>query len=332
MIEHLTPKFDKYYANKYERLSGDIRAYETWARTLAGRLLEHKPDAKEVLEIGSGTGNSAVVLLETAPSIEHVYGIEVGDFILVADAKRKGTVEEYFSPQRAPAYSLEMMQRMQAHKDKFKLIQAKGEAIPIRNGSMDVVFMNQVFHWLDADKALKEIHSVLKPDGLLIFDESESQFDFGDSAEGRRIKAERIINHPFMDLFERNFSSELRRHGIQSDARPLEYIFTLESLKALLERHHFQLIPDARGNPYTIAEVRYNLDQMMSQAENGARMRIMRTYPQLLETPHIADEVVSSTMEKTQREWLENPHEIQRKYGPSQAVFVTRKMSAVAEA
>ena len=328
MVEQLIPKFERDYAERYDALSGDITAYEVWARTLADRLREHKPNARNILEIGSGTGNSAVVLLETAPSIERVYGVEVDDFILLARAKQKGTVGQLFSPDTAPAYSHQIEQRMQAHKDRFQLIKGSGNALPVKDGSMDAVFMNQVFHWLDPDKSLEEIHRVLKPDGVIVFDESESQFDFGNSAEGERIKREQAVDHPFVKLFQENLENELESKGIVVEKKPVQYLFTIDSLSTLLEKHGFELVPNPDGDAYTTATVRYSLEQTMSFAENGARMRIMRQMPDLLKTPGLADEVVSAAMEKTKRSWGERPHNDDGRYGPSQAAFVARKSSA----
>lgn len=42
------------------------------------------------------------------------------------------------------------------------------EKIPFINEAFDVVTVAQAFHWFDAPKALREIHRVLRPDGLLM--------------------------------------------------------------------------------------------------------------------------------------------------------------------
>lgn len=47
------------------------------------------------------------------------------------------------------------------------LVRAVAEAIPLRSGSVDAVLVGQAFHWFDAEKALGEIHRVLRPGGGL---------------------------------------------------------------------------------------------------------------------------------------------------------------------
>ena len=48
-----------------------------------------------------------------------------------------------------------------------RVVEGTAEAIPLGDGSVDLVTVGQAFHWFDGDAALAEIHRVLRPDGVL---------------------------------------------------------------------------------------------------------------------------------------------------------------------
>ena len=48
-----------------------------------------------------------------------------------------------------------------------RALDGTAEAIPLAEGSVDAVAVGQAFHWFDGEKALDEIHRVLRPRGML---------------------------------------------------------------------------------------------------------------------------------------------------------------------
>ncbi len=60
-----------------------------------------------------------------------------------------------------------MRAQLQAAVTEVDAVDGTAEAIPLPDGSVDVVTVAQAFHWFDAPAALDEIARVLKPDGAL---------------------------------------------------------------------------------------------------------------------------------------------------------------------
>jgi ubiquinone/menaquinone biosynthesis C-methylase UbiE len=99
--------------------------------------LQIKKLIKNVLDVGCGTGQSTIALLEIA---EKVTGIDISeDMIAIA----------------------------QKH-ERVKYMQAPAEDIPLPDSTFDTITVGLSFHWFDRSKFLPEAHRLLKPAGWLI--------------------------------------------------------------------------------------------------------------------------------------------------------------------
>ena len=101
------------------------------------------------------------------------------------------------------------------------LIRGTCAALPLRDGSVDLIFCHQTFHHVvDQEAALREFHRVLRPSGLLLFAESTRAY----------------IESWFIRL--------LFRHPMQVQRCAAEYL-------AMLRAGGFEVAPDAVSYPYS---------------------------------------------------------------------------------
>jgi ubiquinone/menaquinone biosynthesis C-methylase UbiE len=119
------------------------------------------------------------------------------------------------------------------------LIQGDCSRIPLRDGSVDLIFCHQTFHHLvDQEQCLREFHRILRPSGLLLF------------AESTRVYIESWI---IRLLF---------RHPMHAQRSAGEYL-------ALLRTSGFAVAPDAVSYPYL----------WWSRTDLGGAERLLRIPP-----------------------------------------------------
>lgn len=102
-----------------------------------------------VLDVGCGHGRSLPLLME-AFRPRHLIGVDREERVLANAVRRAAAI--------GPA---------------VRLIHGDCSWLPLRDGSVDLVFCHQTFHHLvDQVRALQEFHRVLRPGGILLFAES----------------------------------------------------------------------------------------------------------------------------------------------------------------
>jgi SAM-dependent methyltransferase len=68
----------------------------------------------------------------------------------------------------ARVVAVEPIAEMRAHIEGAEVLDGTAEAIPLPDASADVVTVAQALHWFDQERALPEIHRVLREDGSLV--------------------------------------------------------------------------------------------------------------------------------------------------------------------
>jgi SAM-dependent methyltransferase len=79
-----------------------------------------------------------------------------------------GKLTRLLLPTGARVVAVEPIPEMRAHIDDAEVLDGTAEAIPLPDASADVVTVAQAFHWFDHERALPEIHRVLRSNGSLV--------------------------------------------------------------------------------------------------------------------------------------------------------------------
>ena len=79
-----------------------------------------------------------------------------------------GKLTRLLLPTGARVAAVEPIAEMRAHIHGAEVLDGTAEAIPLPDASVDLVTVAQAFHWFDHDRALPEIHRVLREGGSLV--------------------------------------------------------------------------------------------------------------------------------------------------------------------
>jgi len=79
-----------------------------------------------------------------------------------------GKLTRLLVPSGARVVAVEPIAEMRAHIEGAEVLDGTAEEVPLPDRSADVVTVAQAFHWFDHDRALPEIHRVLREGGRLV--------------------------------------------------------------------------------------------------------------------------------------------------------------------
>jgi len=156
---------------------GELRVALDRANPL--RLVPEPEDARAILDIGCGAGQTIVALGAAARSV----GVDVDVDALQFAAKRPG--------------------------DALRVAAAKGEYLPFGDASFDYVYSRVAIPYMNIPAALSEMHRVLRPGGRLwlalhSIEIPAAQFRRG-NLKGRLYAAYTILNGAWFHLTGRTF-------------------------------------------------------------------------------------------------------------------------------
>ncbi|KAK9675932.1 hypothetical protein RND81_11G042400 [Saponaria officinalis] len=150
MMNKIRPPRADWYEELFAKVMNKcMKGYESeigrYKRDLFGQL---KGQAKEILEIGIGTG----------PNLKYYAG-ESGVRVIGVDPNQK---MEKYAREAAEAAGLVS--------ENFEFVHAVGEILPVKDASVDAVIGTLVLCSVkDVDRTLQEVKRVLKPGGIYVF-------------------------------------------------------------------------------------------------------------------------------------------------------------------
>jgi SAM-dependent methyltransferase len=272
-------------------------------------------DGETIVEIGSGTGNSTIVLGHSNPQLARLICVEPSAGFLDL-AKYKFGFTEAQLPDNTPLGARDFIERQRQAalgiREKVTLLQGASYNIPLVDDVADRVYCPQSFHWFafpdqksDPDfkflhNSLFEISRVLKSHGRLLFDSNGHIFDFqGTTLNGRDLNEMHLENHPIYRIFRENFSSLVSSDTTEAPKDRLHHIFNMGSLTIALEQGGFEPIQVNNEDCYKLTTVPYDRDSIITITRYGAKMTYF-SKPGLLELPETEkDALVEEALRKT---------------------------------
>ncbi|MDR2613897.1 MAG: malonyl-ACP O-methyltransferase BioC [Candidatus Accumulibacter sp.] len=143
----------------FVRAAAGYDAVAVLQREIAARMLERLDYVKIqpglVVDLGCGTGSSLTALGERYPRAR-IAGIDVCETMLRVGHRRRSRLRWLLPFLRGPKHT--------------SLVAADARALPLRTGTVGLLWSNLMLHWLaDPAAGLREMHRTLESGGLMMF-------------------------------------------------------------------------------------------------------------------------------------------------------------------
>jgi SAM-dependent methyltransferase len=168
-----------------------------------------------------------------------------------------GKISRLLAPRTGRLIAVEPLPEMRAvlasQAPTAEILDGTAEQLPLADASVDGVFVGEAFHWFDGDRALAEIHRVLRPGGGLAVVFGTSDWDtlpwneeIVDRLNAVPRPDVRPENRPWTGLWKEAFDRSTLFGPLQLREFPMAMRFTIPEFQLLISTWSFvAALPDA---------------------------------------------------------------------------------------
>lgn len=316
--------FNKSFATEYERYCA-TGVYDLGDRTLvdARRAFVGSAQSKKVVEIGSRTGNSTLILAQSILTERLICSEPYPDLLAIARYKFGAATKRELPwdkgiPSDVESFIERQRKATRPYRSLVEFHNASAYELPLQSEEADEVVCPQTFHWLVFEtpvspsdfeylgKATNEIARVLKPKGLFLFNSNGHVIHFGDEEiNDRRIDDYHWTSNTFRSAFNKAFAQIANEEGLpyqhigHKDPSDLEGLFNLDNLRDTLEGSGLKILEQPDGRLYRISFWYYGLQEMLNSLRAGPLMTHF-SQPGLVDLPEEKKgELIDSAIKRT---------------------------------